>query len=262
MEFRPCIDIHNGKVKQIVGGSLKDAGDFAEENFVTEKGAADFAGLYREKGLRGGHIILLNAVDSEYYAATKKQALEALAAYPGGMQVGGGITADNAGEFLEAGASHVIVTSYVFAGGVIHYDRLERLRKIVGKEHLVLDVSCRRREKDYYVMTDRWQRWTIERVTHEFLDQLADYADEFLIHAVDVEGRVQGIEQPLVSLLGSWQRIPVTYAGGVADFADLEALRKLGQNRVNVTIGSALDLFGGRMEFARVAEYCGTGNKQ
>ena len=176
--------------------------------------------------------------------------------------MGGGITADNAGEFLEAGASHVIVTSYVFAGGVIHYDRLERLRELVGKEHLVLDVSCRRRGKDYYVMTDRWQRWTIERVTHEFLDQLADYADEFLIHAVDVEGRVQGIEQPLVSLLGSWQRIPVTYAGGVADFADLEALRKLGQNRVNVTIGSALDLFGGRMEFAKVAEYCGTGNKQ
>lgn len=261
MEFRPCIDIHNGKVKQIVGGSLKDAGDFAEENFVTEKDAADFARLYKRKGLRGGHIILLNAVDSEYYGATKKQALAALAAYPGGMQAGGGITADNAEEFLEAGASHVIVTSWVFAGGVIHYDRLERLREAVGKEHLVLDVSCRRRGNDYYVVTDRWQRWTIERVTHEFLDRLADYADEFLIHAVDVEGRAQGIERPLVKLLGSWRGIPVTYAGGVAGFEDLEALRELGQERVNVTIGSALDLFGGSMDFDEVLAHCSGGTQ-
>lgn len=256
MEFRPCIDIHNGKVKQIVGGSLKDAGDFAEENFVAEREAADFARLYKRKGLRGGHIILLNAVDSDYYAATKEQALAALAAYPGGMQAGGGITADNAEEFLTAGASHVIVTSYVFAGGVIHYDRLERLRDAVGREHLVLDVSCRRRGNDYYVMTDRWQRWTIERVTHELLEKLADYADEFLIHAVDVEGRSGGIEQPLVALLGGWQGIPVTYAGGVGSFADLEALRRLGQERVNVTVGSALDLFGGSMDFEEVVAYC------
>ncbi len=257
MEFRPCIDIHNGKVKQIVGGSLKDAGDFAEENFVTERSAADFARLYKRKGLCGGHIILLNAVESEYYAATRAQALAALEAYPGGMQVGGGITADNAGAFLAAGASHVIVTSYVFAGGVIHYDRLEELRKAVGRERLVLDVSCRRRGNDYYVVTDRWQRWTIERVTHEFLDRLTEYADEFLIHAVDVEGRAQGIERPLVQLLGSWQGIPVTYAGGVAGFADLEALRELGEGRVNVTIGSALDLFGGDMDFENVLKHCG-----
>lgn len=259
MEFRPCIDIHNGKVKQIVGGSLKDAGDFAEENFVTEKSAADFARLYKRKGLCGGHIILLNAVESEYYVATKKQALAALAAYPGGMQVGGGMTADNAGEFLSAGASHVIVTSWVFAGGLIRYDRLEQLRETVGKERLVLDVSCRRRGNDYYVVTDRWQRWTTCRVTHEFLDKLAEYADEFLIHAVDVEGRAQGIERPLVELLGSWQGIPVTYAGGVADFADLEALRELGQGRVNVTVGSALDLFGGDMDSEKVLTCCGVG---
>lgn len=261
MEFRPCIDIHNGKVKQIVGASLKDAGNFAEENFVTEKDAADFARLYKRKGLRGGHIILLNAADSEYYAATKEQALAALAAYPGGMQVGGGITADNAKEFLAAGASHVIVTSYVFEGGVIHYDRLERLRETVGKEHLVLDVSCRKRGDDYYIMTNRWQRWTIWRVTYQLLDKLTDYADEFLIHAVDVEGKAQGIEQPLVEMLGDWQGIPVTYAGGVGGFEDLEALRRLGRERVNVTIGSALDLFGGSMDFEEVLACCKSGRE-
>lgn len=256
MEFRPCIDIHNGKVKQIVGASLKDAGDFAEENFVSERSAADFARLYRQKGLCGGHVILLNAADSAYYRATKEQALAALAAYPGGLQVGGGITADNAGEFLAAGAGHVIVTSYVFAGGVIRYDRLERLREAVGRERLVLDVSCRRRGDDYYVVTDRWQRWTAERVTHGLLEELAGYADEFLIHAVDVEGKASGIERPLVRLLGGWQGIPVTYAGGVGSFADLEELRALGQGRVNVTIGSALDLFGGSLDFEKVLACC------
>lgn len=259
MEFRPCIDIHNGKVKQIVGASLKDAGDFAEENFVAEGDAADFARLYKRKGLRGGHIILLNAADSEYYGATKAQALSALAAYPGGMQVGGGITADNAKEFLAAGASHVIVTSYVFAGGVIRYDRLEQLRDMIGKERLVLDVSCRRRGNDYYVVTDRWQRWTVERVTPEFLDALCGYADEFLIHAVDVEGRAQGIERPLVEMLGSWEGIPVTYAGGVGSCCDLEELREAGRSRVNVTIGSALDLFGGSMAFEEVLARCKLG---
>ena len=256
MEFRSCIDIHNGKVKQIVGGSLKDAGDFAEENFVSERDAAYYAGLYKRKELKGGHIILLNGADSEYYGATKAQALAALMAWPGGLQVGGGITADNAKEFLAAGASHVIVTSYVFAGGGIHYDRLGQLRDLVGKKHLVLDVSCRRRGNDYYVVTDRWQKWTTCRITHAFLDTLQGYADEFLIHAVDVEGRALGIERPLVKLLGDWKGIPVTYAGGIGSFADLEELRRLGRGNVNVTIGSALDLFGGEMEFEKVLALC------
>ena len=255
MEFRPCIDIHNGKVKQIVGGSLKDAGNVAQENFVSEQDAPFYANMYKEAGIRGGHIILLNAKDSEYYKATKEQALAALAAYSGGLQVGGGITSANAKEFLEAGASHVIVTSYVFCEGRIDYERLEELVAAVGKEHLVLDLSCRKKDGVYYIVTDRWQKFTEEKVTLSLLNRLMEYCDEFLIHAVDVEGKANGIEKELVELLGSWGEIPVTYAGGVGSFADLEQLKKLGQNRVNVTIGSALDIFGGNMKYEEVLEY-------
>jgi len=252
MEFRPCIDIHNGKVKQIVGGSLRDEGDKARENFVSEQDAAFFANMYRDAGLKGGHIILLNSADSEYYEATKEQALLALRTYPGGLQVGGGITPDNAGEYLEAGASHVIVTSYVFKDGVIHYDRLERMVNAVGREHLVLDLSCRKTADGYMIVTDRWQNMTEEKVTHELMDKLSAYCDEFLIHAVDVEGKNQGIEQEMVSLLGDWQGRPVTYAGGVHSMEDLQLIRNLGQNRLNVTIGSALDLFGGQLKWEDV----------
>lgn len=258
MEFRPCIDIHNGKVKQIVGSSLRDAGDVAAENFVSERSAADYAVLYRERGLRGGHVILLNAVDSAYYEATKAQALAALAAYPGGLQIGGGITAENAADFIAAGASHVIVTSYVFSDGRIRYDRLEQLTQAVGKAHVVLDLSCSRQpDGAYYVATDRWQKLTKERVCPQLLEQLAGYADEFLIHAVDVEGKAHGIERDLVEMLGSWDGIPVTYAGGVGSFDDLDELRSLGRDRVNVTIGSALDLFGGPLAFDEVCAYIG-----
>ena len=195
MEFRPCIDIHNGKVKQIVGRSLADEGNAAKENFVAKQDAAFYADLYRNAGLKGGHIILLNPVGSEYYEATKEQAIQALAAYPGGMQVGGGITPDNALDYLQAGASHVIVTSYVFKDGRIHYDRLQALVDVVGKEHLVLDVSCKKIGDSYLVVTDRWQKVTGEVVNEALLDRLAEYCDEFLIHAVDVEGKAEGIEE-------------------------------------------------------------------
>ncbi len=255
MEFRPCIDIHNGKVKQIVGGSLIDAGNQAKENFVSEQDAAFFAHLYKEEGMHGGHIILLNARDSEYYEATKAQAMLALKEYPGGLQIGGGITAENAQEFLDAGASHVIVTSYVFKDGKINYDNLCKIRDAVGKEHLVLDLSCRKRDGVYYIVTDRWQKFTNERVSIELLDELCSYCDEFLIHAVDVEGKANGIETELVEMLGEWGRIPVTYAGGVGSFLDLEQLKTLGRNKLNVTIGSALDLFGGTMAFDQVISY-------
>lgn len=255
MEFRPCIDIHNGSVKQIVGSSLRDAGDQATENYVSTRSAADFARLYREKGLTGGHVILLNAKDSEYYSQTKEQALAALAAYPGGLQIGGGITASNAQEFIRAGASHVIVTSYVFADGEIRFDRLEELVRAVGKDHVVLDLSCRRTEDGYLIATDRWQQLTKERVCPQLLKRLSAYADEFLIHAVDVEGKAHGIERELVKMLGDWEGIPVTYAGGVGCFSDLEELRALGHDRVNVTIGSALDLFGGAMSFEKVCAF-------
>lgn len=252
MEFRPCIDIHNGKVKQIVGASLKDEGSQAAENFVSEKDAAFYAELYKKDRLRGGHVILLNPVGSEYYQATKAQAMKALLAYPGGLMAGGGITPENAGEFLEAGASHVIVTSYVFKDGIVNYKNLEKLEEAVGREHLVLDISCRKRDGRYYVVTDRWQKFTEEVVNEALLERLCGYADEFLVHAVDVEGKAAGIERELVKLLGSWGRIPITYAGGVGSFADLLELRTLGQGRLDVTIGSALDLFGGPMEYERV----------
>ena len=162
MKFRPCIDIHNGKVKQIVGGSLKDEGNQAQENFVSEQDAAFYASLYKEKGLKGGHIILLNSADSEYFQATKAQAMLALDAYLGGLQIGGGVNPDNAADYLAAGASHVIVTSYVFRDGHISWKNLEKMVDAAGKEHLVLDLSCRKKEDAYYVVTDRWQKFTEE----------------------------------------------------------------------------------------------------
>lgn len=245
MRFRPCIDIHNGQVKQIVGGSLTDEQDRAKENFVSEQDAAWYAKLYQRDGLTGGHVILLNGADSPYYEATKAQALKALRAYPGGLQVGGGIGPENAAEFLEAGASQVIVTSYVFRNGEIQYENLEKMLAAVGRERLVLDLSCRKKDGAYYIVTDRWQKFTNVPVTPALLDSLAGKCSEFLIHAVDVEGKASGIERELAAMLGNWAGIPVTYAGGVGSTADIEVLRTLGKGHLDVTIGSALDLFGG-----------------
>lgn len=254
MEFRPCIDIHNGKVKQIVGGSLKDAGDQATENFVAVHDADYFAKIYQEKGIVGGHIILLNPATSEYYESTKQQALKALKAYPGGLQIGGGIHDKNAMEYIEAGASHVIVTSFVFKDGKINMENLEKISNVVGKEHLVLDLSCRKKDEKYYIVTDRWQKFTDEVVNEQTLDKLMNYCDEFLIHAVDVEGKSQGIEEELVTLLGKWNKIPITYAGGVHAYEDITLLKRLGKNKIHVTIGSAMELFGGHMELDKVLE--------
>ena len=257
MEFRPCIDIHNGKVKQIVGGSLQDHKDQAKENFVAAKDASFYAELYKEYGLKNGHIILLNPVTSEYYEATKAQAMGALRAYPGGMQIGGGITAENAGVYLDAGASHVIVTSYMFRDGKIDLERSRLLSERVGKKQLVLDLSCRKSaDGAYYIVTDRWQKFTRVQVTEETLNRLAEYCDEYLIHAVDVEGKSAGIEAELVQLLGESSPIPATYAGGVHAMEDLELIRKLGGGSVHVTIGSALDLFGGYLKFEDVVKKC------
>lgn len=261
MEFRPCIDIHNGKVKQIVGGTLKDEGDHASENFVSGQDAPFYAELYKKDGIRGGHIILLNPESSGYYEATRCQALEALKAYPNGLQVGGGICCENAELFLDAGASHVIVTSYVFKNGRVDHENLKQLFRTVGKEHLVLDLSCRKKDGEYYIVTDRWQKFTREKVTEALLDHLAEFADEFLIHAVDVEGKASGIEEDLVRLLGSWGKIPVTYAGGVGSFEHLRQLKDWGRDRLHVTIGSALDLFGGQMAYEDVLEFVRRGRR-
>ena len=257
MRFRPCIDIHNAKVKQIIGGSLLDQGDQAEENFVSAHDAGFYGKLYKKNQLSGGHVILLNAKDSPYYEADRMEAVKALEAFPGGLQAGGGITDENAAYFIHKGASHVIVTSFVFSDGEIRYDRLERLRDAVGKEHLVLDLSCRKKEGDYYVVTDRWQKFTKEKMSGSLLKELEVYCDEFLIHGVDVEGKSQGIDHELVKILAQYQGNPLTYAGGVRSFEDLELLKKYGKSRIDVTIGSALDLFGGPMEFSKVLSYCG-----
>lgn len=256
MKFRPCIDIHNGKVKQIVGGTLADKGDSAAENFVSEQDAPYYAKFYGQDGIRGGHIILLNPVSSPYYEATRNQALAALRAYPGGMQVGGGIHDGNAEDYLEAGASHVIVTSFVFKDGELNYGNLEKIKAAVGRERLALDLSCRRRGEEYRIVTDRWQKFTDVALTEQTMEKLAGYCDEFLIHAVDVEGKARGIEEKLVQMLGRWRGLPVTYAGGVGSFEDLEKLKVLGKGAVDVTVGSALDLFGGNMPYRKVLEFC------
>lgn len=256
MKFRPCIDIHNGKVKQIVGGSLHDENNQAKENFVSEQDARFYATLYKKDKLRGGHIIILNPIGSSYYEEDCKQARIALEEYPKGLQVGGGITNRNAAEFLAMGASHVIVTSYVFRDGKIDYNNLETLIAIIGKDKLVLDLSCRKKDGMYYIVTDRWQKFTEVAISEAILDKLSDYCDEFLVHAVDVEGKASGIEKELVHILGNWGKCPITYAGGVGSFEDLEELKSIGKNKLDVTIGSALDLFGGHMAYQDVLKKC------
>ncbi|MBQ1414615.1 MAG: phosphoribosylformimino-5-aminoimidazole carboxamide ribotide isomerase [Lachnospiraceae bacterium] len=249
MRFRPCIDIHNGKVKQIVGSSLRDSGDEARENYVSERPAADYARLYREKDLPGGHIILLNREGSAFFEETRAQALSALAAWPGGMQIGGGVRADNAAAYLDAGASHVIVTSYVFREGIIDRERLEELRRAVGREHIVLDLSCRKTERGYVIVTDRWQKMTDTVLDGRALEDLSAYCDEFLVHAVDAEGKQEGIEEELAELLGQASPISATYAGGIRGAEDIARIREAGGGRVDFTVGSALDLFGGSLSF-------------
>ena len=255
MEYRPCIDIHNGKVKQIVGGSLKDEGDRANENFVSKRDADFFAEFYAKDGLKGGHVIMLNKPDSPFYEETKHQALLALHTYPGGMQIGGGITAENAPYFIAEGASHVIVTSYVFSEGRVDMDHLKKLVEAVGKEHIVLDLSARRLEDDYYIVTDRWQKFTDVKLTQEVLREIAGYCDEYLVHGVDVEGKSAGIDEELAKILGEFDMIPVTYAGGIASLEDIEHFRKKTGGKVDFTIGSALDLFGGHLPYEQIKKY-------
>ncbi len=236
--FRPCIDLHNGQVKQIVGGTLTDEGDQLKTNFVSERSSAWFADLYRKDGLKGGHVIQLGPGNEEAARA-------ALQAYPGGLQIGGGIHADNALDFIEAGASHVIVTSWIFEGPILRRDRLDALMETVGSEQLVLDLSCRLREGSYYVVTNRWQTFTDLMLSRAVLEDLASYCDEFLVHGVDVEGLCAGVDMDLVKKLSDWSPVPVTYAGGARSLEDLQKVHNESQGKVDLTIGSALDIFGG-----------------
>lgn len=242
MKIRPCIDIHEGRVKQIVGGTLRDSGEKPRENYVSSRSADWFASLYREDGMTGGHIIKLGP-------GNDGEALKALKAWPGGLQIGGGIDRDNCRFWLDAGASHVIVTSWVFRDGAIDFERLGELAGLVGRERLVLDLSCRKKGGSYFVVTDRWQKFTDFELTGPNLEKLEGYCDEFLIHAADVEGLCRGIELPLVESLGQWVTIPVTYAGGARNLEDAELVREKGQGKVDLTIGSALDIFGGTLPY-------------
>lgn len=245
-QFRPCIDLHAGQVKQIVGSTLQDHGDGPATNFISEKTPGYYAELYRQLQLPGGHVIQLGK-------GNEAAAREALAAWPGGLQLGGGVTPENAGMWLDAGASHVIVTSYIFEGGQIHWDKLQKLLTTVGKDHLVLDLSCRRREGKYYIVTDRWQHFTEWEVCPATLEKLSSSAAEFLIHAVDVEGKQQGPDRELLQLLAEHSPIDCVYAGGIASLADIDAIARYGRGRIHYTIGSALDIFGGALPLAEVA---------
>ena len=236
--FRPCIDLHEGRVKQIVGGTLSGEQSSLRTNFVSTRPAEWYADLYCKDGLRGGHVIMLGP-------GNEQAALAALKAYPGGLQVGGGINHENALKYLEAGASHVIVTSWIFREGRIEWERLHQLVGRVGMNRLVLDLSCRKRDGDYYVVTDRWQKFTETTLNRETLEKFSRYCAEFLIHAVDVEGLCRGIDRELVQKLAEWTPIPTTYAGGAKSLGDLEEVTRLSRSRVDLTIGSALDIFGG-----------------
>jgi phosphoribosylformimino-5-aminoimidazole carboxamide ribotide isomerase len=241
--FRPCIDLHEGKVKQIVGGTLGEGGTPGNSglrtNFVSDRSAAWFAELYKRDDLKGGHVIMLGPNNDD-------QARAALVAFPGGLQIGGGINLQNAASWLEAGASHVIVTSWIFHEGRLNWERLAELVKEIGKSRLVLDLSCRKRGDDYFVVTDRWQKFTELVLSAKTLQKLAESCAEFLVHAVDVEGLCLGIDHELVKKLGRWSPIPATYAGGAKTLADLEETTRLSDGRVDLTIGSALDIFGGK----------------
>ncbi|MGC6481846.1 MAG: phosphoribosylformimino-5-aminoimidazole carboxamide ribotide isomerase [Porticoccaceae bacterium] len=235
-QFRPCIDLHEGKVKQIVGGSLNDSG--AETNFISQYSADYYAKLYRQHNLKGGHIISLGANNQQ-------QATQALSSYPNGLQYGGGVTPENANEFIAAGASQVIVTSYLFEEGEFSWSRLEQIKAAVGPERLVLDLSCRKTNKGWMIATDRWQTITNTAINQQTIAQLEQHCAEFLVHAADVEGLQAGIDQDLVKLLGEICTLPCTYAGGAKSVDDLNLVQALSNGKIDLTIGSALDIFGG-----------------
>ncbi|NWK57374.1 phosphoribosylformimino-5-aminoimidazole carboxamide ribotide isomerase [Verrucomicrobiaceae bacterium N1E253] len=238
-KFRPCIDLHDGKVKQIVGGTLRDEGAGPKENFVSDRDPAWFSDLYRQSDLRGGHIIQLGAGNQE-------AARDALGAWPGGMQLGGGVNLRNAVEWIESGASQVIVTSWLFdQDGRFREDRLKELAREIGRERLVVDLSCRKTKSGWTVAMNRWQTLTSIDVTHATLDALAEWCAEYLIHAADVEGLCGGVDAELIDLLGAWGGVPMTYAGGVAHMDDLNVVAERSGGNIDVTVGSALDLFGG-----------------
>lgn len=253
MKFRPCIDIHNGKVKQIVGSSLTD--NSAKENFISDKDSMYFAKLYKDKGLYGGHVIILNKTGTDEYEASKEEAIKAFKTFPYGLQVGGGINDKNAAEFIEAGASHVIVTSYLFEDGKLSEEKMKKLKDAVSKEKIVFDLSCKKVGDKYFVTTDRWQTITETEMNCDTLKKLEGYCDEYLIHAVDVEGKCNGPETDIIKELSKYDGNKVTYAGGIRSLEDVETINEASDGKIDFTIGSALDIFGGNLKFEEVAVY-------
>jgi len=239
MKFRPCIDLHHGKVKQIVGSTLRDdTPGSLKTNFTSDLSAFHYAQMYRRDNLFGGHVIMLGPGNED-------AAREAFQAFPQGLQAGGGITPANATYWLDQGAAAVIVTSYVFRDGRVYEERLREMVSLVGRDRLVLDLSCRKKDNAYYVVTDRWQKFTATPISAETLEYFSRFCFEFLIHAADVEGKCQGIAADLIKDLAEWTPIPTTYAGGVRDLKDFQQVKELGKNRLDVTVGSSLDIFGG-----------------
>ncbi|KAI8071225.1 Phosphoribosylformimino-5-aminoimidazole carboxamide ribotide isomerase [Gongronella butleri] len=237
--FNGCVDLHHGQVKQIVGGSLNDSTpDTLRTNFVSKESPSFYAKLYEQNDVTRSHVIKLGPGNDDAAKA-------ALHAWPNHLQVGGGITIDNAEEWLAAGASKVIVTSYLFPGAQFSLKRLQDLSQKIGKERLVVDISCRRQGSQWIVAMNKWQTLTDMTVTKETLEMLSKYCSEFLIHAADVEGLCNGIDEELVEYLGKFVTIPTTYAGGGRYVSDLALVDKLSQGKVDLTFGSALDIFGG-----------------
>lgn len=259
MEFRPCIDIHNGKVKQIIGSSLKDKGDVADDNFVSEKDAGFYADLYKRDDLKGAHVIILNSKDSEYYEESKAQALRALSSFKNALQIGGSVNDKNAKEFIDAGASHVIVTSFVFKDGKVNMENLKSLVAAVGKVHIVLDLSAGLKDGKYFVVTDRWQKFSDEEIDETLFERLSSYCDEFLVHATNVEGKRAGIDKDLIKILSNVVKntdIKITYAGGISSMEDVSYIKSTSDNKLNLTVGSALDLFGGDLKYEDLVKFC------
>ena len=258
MHFRPCIDLHRGRVKQIVGGSLTDRADSDPvTNFESGQSPGYYADLYWRDGLRGGHVIKLGPGNDAAAAG-------ALSVHPGSLQVGGGVTADNAGSWLDVGASKIIVTSYAFVGGDLSHARLDVLRRRIGANRIVLDLSCRRRGDVYVVACNRWQTLTSVVLSGATFSELAEYCSEFLVHAVDVEGKQSGLDSVLVDRLAEWTDVPVTYAGGIRSMEDIARIAEAGRGRIDYTVGSALDLFGGSgLKYADLVAYeSGVGSRE
>ena len=249
MEFRPCIDLHEGKVKQIVGSTLGYSNKKVIENFSSEHDSSYYAKIFAKHHLTGGHVIMLGSNNED-------AAIRALQAYPNGLQIGGGITAENAQKYIDAGASHVIVTSYIFHDGMLDMERLQKLIEAVGKEKIVLDLSCRKKLDKWMVVTDKWTKFSDFEVNANSIQEIEQYCDELLIHAVDVEGKRSGMQEELVRDLAQWTSIPTTYAGGVRSLEDLKKFETISNGKLHVTIGSALSLFGGDLDFETVVNYC------